>query len=132
MTYLLAFTLFACWIAAAVTNFFPIVVRDLGFNRTITLCITAPPYLLCIVVINAVGWSSDRKKERTWHVICPMLVCILANIIALSTLNIGARYFAMMLMPGSFYSATIVLLSWISTSIVGPHIKRAIAIAMVS
>lgn len=108
------------------------VVQGLGFNRTITLCITAPPYLLCIVCLVVVGWHSDKRRDRTWHVVVAMSVCILANVIALATTNIAARYFAMMLMPGSFYSATIVLLSWITTSVVGPNIKRAIAIAMIN
>lgn len=61
-----------------------------------------------------------------------MAVTILANVIALATTNTAARYIAMMLMPGSFYAATIVLLSWISTSIVGPDIKRAVAIAIIN
>jgi MFS family permease len=130
--YLLGFTLWCCWVAAAVTNFFPIVVNSLGFSRTVTLCITAPPYLLCIICLVVVGWSSDKRHDRTWHTVCAMSVTILANIIALATTNVAARYFAMMLMPGSFYSATIVLLSWISTSVVGPDIKRAIAIAMIN
>lgn len=108
------------------------VVGSLGFGRTITLCITAPPYLLCIVCLVIVGWHSDKKHDRTYHVAAAMSVTILANIIALATQNVAARYFAMMLMPGSFYSATIVLLSWISTSVVGPDIKRAIAIAMIN
>lgn len=108
------------------------VVKGLGFNRTITLCLTAPPYLLCIVSIILVGWHSDRAHERTYHVVAAMAVTILANVIALATTNTAARYIAMMLMPGSFYAATIVLLSWISTSIVGPDIKRAVAIAIIN
>lgn len=130
--WLLAFTIWTNWIAAAVTNFFAVVVQSLGFNRTTTLAITAPPYILCIIVIVLVGWHSDKTNERTWHIVASMSVCILANIIALATLNTGARYFAMMIMPGSFYGATIVLLSWISSCITGPAVTRAIAIAMIN
>lgn len=108
------------------------VVNGLGFNRTTTLAITAPPYLLCIFIINLNGFHSDKKRERTWHIIAPFFVTILANVIAVATTNIGARYFAMMLMPASFYSASIVLLSWISTTVVGPHTKRAVAIAIIN
>ncbi|BEI81919.1 hypothetical protein CcaverHIS002_0210790 [Cutaneotrichosporon cavernicola] len=130
--WLVGITLTIAYVAAAVTNFFPIVVNGLGFNRTTTLAITAPPYILCILVINLNGFHSDKKRERTWHIIGPFFVTILANVIAVATTNIGARYFAMMLMPASFYSASIVLLSWISTTVVGPHTKRAVAIAIIN
>lgn len=60
------------------------------------------------------------------------MVTVVANIIAVSTLNIGARYFAMMLLPASFYSSAIVQLSWISGSLSQPAVKRAVAIAMIN
>ncbi|KAI9632058.1 putative nicotinamide mononucleotide permease [Dioszegia hungarica] len=131
-TWLLCLVLQMNYIAASVTNFFPIVVGGLGFSRTVTLAITAPPYLLCVVAITINGWHSDKKQERTLHIICPFLVTIIANVIAVSTTNTAARYTAMMLLPGSFYSASIVVLSWISSSITGPHVKRAIVYALIN
>jgi hypothetical protein len=49
-----------------------------------------------------------------------------------STLNTGARYVAMMLLPGSFYSGSTVLLSWVAGSLTQPKIKRAAAIALIN
>ena len=63
---------------------------------------------------------------------CPLLVTVVANIIAVSTLNVGARYFAMMLMPSSFYSSAIIQLSWISGSLAQPKVKRGAAIALIN
>jgi hypothetical protein len=80
-----------------------LVVNGLGFSRTVTLAITAPPYLLCVVAITINGWHSDKKQERALHIICPFFVTIIANVIAISTTNTAARYTAMMLLPGSFY-----------------------------
>jgi hypothetical protein len=71
-------------------------------NRTTTLAITAPPYLICVVVIMINGWHSDKKQERTLHIIVPFCVTVIANIIALSTTNIAARYVAMILLPGKY------------------------------
>lgn len=121
-----------CYVAAAVTNFFPIVVNGLNFNRNTTLAITAPPYIFAILCISLNGWHSDKTGERAFHIIGPFFVTILANVIAVSTTNTAARYTAMMLMPGSFYSSTIVLLSWISTTVTGSHAKRAVAIALIN
>ncbi|CAG8179076.1 unnamed protein product [Penicillium salamii] len=70
--------------------------------------------------------------ERYWHIVCPMAICMVANIIAVATLNTAARYVAMMLMPGSFYSAAVVVLSWVTGSLSQPSIKRASAIALIN
>lgn len=78
------------------------------------------------------GMHSDRTAERYLHLTLPLIITVVANIIAVSTLNVAARYVAMMLMPASFYSSAIVLLSWISGSISQPAIKRAAAIGIIN
>lgn len=120
------------YIAASVTNFFPVVVAGLGFDRNTTLAITAPPYVICCFAIIINGYFSDRSQRRTAHIIGPFLITIIANVIAISTTNTAARYVAMCLLPGSFYSASTVILSWISSSTTGPAIKRAIVYAVIN
>ncbi|KAL1412169.1 hypothetical protein Q8F55_003179 [Vanrija albida] len=120
------------YIASGVVNFFPMVVKGLGCSDTVTLWLTSPPYLLCAVVISVVGWHSDKVQERTMHVVVSFVVCIAAMSLALATTSFAPRYLAMMIMPSSFYSASIVMLSWMSSSIVGPSVKRAIAIALIN
>ncbi|KAJ5362419.1 hypothetical protein N7541_003263 [Penicillium brevicompactum] len=131
-TWLLMGILYSIYIAGAVTNFFPSVVATLGYSRNKTYGLTAPPYVLCVFAMILNGFHSDRKQERYWHIVCPMAICMVANIIAVSTLNTAARYVAMMLMPGSFYSAAVVVLSWIAGSLSQPSIKRASAIALIN
>ncbi|WWC90319.1 uncharacterized protein L201_005252 [Kwoniella dendrophila CBS 6074] len=131
-TWLLCAVLQLDFIAASVTNFFPVVVNGLGFNRTITLAITCPPYVICCFVIIINGWHSDRMNERFLHVAIPMCFTVLGNIIAVSTTNTAARYVAMCILPSSFYSASTVILSWISSSMTGPAIKRAIVYALIN
>jgi hypothetical protein len=90
----------------------------------------------------------SQKQERFLHVAIPLGVAVIANIIAVSSLNTGARCtfyfsppltitntstdFAMMLMPGSCYSAAIVILSWITGTLSQPAVKRASAIALIN
>lgn len=78
------------------------------------------------------GWHSDRTQERYFHIVLPLCITVVANIIAVSTLNIAARYVAMMLLPSSFYSAAVVILSWITGSLAQPSVKRASAIAFIN
>lgn len=41
-------------------NFFPTIVATLGYNRTITLALTCPPYLLAAGVSVAWSWNSGE------------------------------------------------------------------------
>ncbi|KIW61151.1 hypothetical protein PV05_01308 [Exophiala xenobiotica] len=120
------------YISASVNNFFPSVVGGLGFSRNKTYGLTAPPFVLCVFCMLINGFHSDRKRERYLHIVCPLAITVVANIIAVSTLNIAARYVAMMLMPASFYSASIVILSWITGSMNQPAVKRAASIAAIN
>jgi len=120
------------YISAAVVNFFPSVVGGLGYSRNKTYGLTAPPFMLCVICMLINGFHSDRTQERYLHIVCPLAVTVVANVIAVSTLNIAARYVAMMLMPASFYSASIVVLSWIASSLNQPAVKRAAAIAAIN
>jgi hypothetical protein len=131
-TWLLCGTLYATYTAAAVNNFFPTVVGGLGFSRTATYGLTAPPFCFCVLCMLINGSWSDARGKRYLHIAIPLLVTVVANIIAVSTLSIGGRYFAMMLMPASFYSSSIVQLSWISGSLAQPAVKRAVSIALIN
>ncbi|CZT24347.1 related to MFS transporter [Ramularia collo-cygni] len=131
-TWLMMGTLYATYTAAAVNNFFPTVVDGLGFTRNASYGLTAPPFILCVICMLIVGFDSDKRKERYLHIVLPLTITVVANIIAVSSLNVAARYFAMMLMPASFYSSSIVQLSWISSSLSQPAVKRAASIALIN
>jgi MFS family permease len=130
--WLMLVVLYAIYISAAVTNFFPSVVETLGYSRNTTYALTAPPFCLCVIVMMINGWHSDKTGNRYWHIVGPLFVSVVANIIAVSSLNTAARYVAMMLMPGSVYMASTVLLSWVAGSLNQPAIKRACAIAFIN
>ena len=81
--------------ANAFKNFFPSVVQTLGFNRTITLALTCPPYLIAGVFTLVVSWTSGKYNERTWHITGCKAVAILGFALAPATLNTATRYVAM-------------------------------------
>ncbi|KAL8409870.1 hypothetical protein RB594_008092 [Gaeumannomyces avenae] len=131
-TWLLTGILYSTYIVGAVVNFFPSVVGGLGYDRNTTYGLTAPPFVLCVFCMLLNGFHSDRTQERFWHIVAPLIVTLAANIIAVSTLNTGARYTAMMLLPASFYSSAVVTLSWITGTLAQPAAKRASAIALIN
>lgn len=122
------------WLVAAcgVTNFFPSIVETLNFDRVVTLCLTAPPYLLAVVSTFLWARHADKTGERFWHVVGPMLISLASFIISVSTLNTGARYFAMVVMVPSLYCSFTTILSWMSNSVPRPPLKRAIALSLMN
>lgn len=84
--------------SGTVTNFFPAVVSTLGYDRVPSLLLTAPPYVLAVIVTYINATHADKTGERYWHVAGPMGVAIIAYIIAATTSHIAPRYLSMMLM----------------------------------
>lgn len=90
--------------ACSFNNFFPTVVGSLGFDSTITLVLTCPPYLVSAVVGVAVGWSSGKLNERTWHITGSMGAALVGFIISCATLDTAARYIACFLFASGAYA----------------------------
>jgi hypothetical protein len=117
--------------AAAFINFFPTIVATLGYGRTRTLLLSAPPYVFAAILGITNSWHSDKTKERYWHIVWPQVFCSIGFIISACTMNNAARYtstFMMMSVYGSFGC----ILSWVSTSLPRPPVKRAVAYAVVN
>ena len=74
------------------------IVDTLGFNKTITYFIQAPPYVVAYIATLVVSWSSGRYLEHCFHIIGAMLACLIGAVIMISTLNVGARYFSLFLL----------------------------------
>jgi MFS family permease len=124
--------LFCIVASGSVTNFFPTVVGTLGYGNIVSLLLTAPPYVLCVITAFINAWHADRTGERYFHITLPLWVCVAAFIIAAATTATGPRYFAMMLMVPSVYTGYVVALAWISNTLPRPPAKRAAALAWIN
>ncbi|KAL2141796.1 hypothetical protein VTI28DRAFT_1933 [Corynascus sepedonium] len=138
-TYILTVLLFCIVASGTVTNFFPTVVNTLQEgalgnkqNQNISLLLTAPPYVLAVIVTYLNATHADKTGERYWHITIPMWVAVIAYIIAATTTSIAPRYLSMMLMVPSVYSGFVVGLAWISNTMPRPPAKRAAALALIN
>jgi len=118
--------------SASVTNFFPTVVKTLGYNNTQTLLLTAPPYVLAVITTFINAWHADRTGERFYHVVLPLCVGVASFILAAATHTTAPRYVAMMLMVPGVYTGYVVALAWISNTLPRPPEKRAAALAFIN
>ncbi|EKG21789.1 Major facilitator superfamily [Macrophomina phaseolina MS6] len=86
---------------ATTSNFLPQIVARLGFSTIKTNLWTVAPNAVGFVFLLAVTWSSDRLRERTWHIIFALCVS-LAGLIILAAIDPlrspGVAYFATFLL----------------------------------
>ena len=71
--------------AQSFNNFFPSIVGTLGYSTTITLLLTAPPYLLAFFVSLGLSFHAAHKHERGWHIAIPMMFALLGNLLVMRT-----------------------------------------------
>ena len=92
--------------------------------------------------------NSNKREERFYHIIGPLLFGIVGFIIAASTMSIPARYISLYVHIGCVdsnliylinrfmmtcsYAGYAVSLSWVSNTITRPPSKRAVALALVN
>ncbi|TVY83977.1 putative transporter, partial [Lachnellula suecica] len=118
--------------AGAVTSFIPTLVATFKYNSVNTLLLVAPPYVFATIIALIVSYSSDKRKERCFHIVVPIFFGMAGFIIAASTTILAARYLSLFLMLAGVYGSYNVALAWISSTLPRPVEKRAAAIALVN
>ncbi|KXH34219.1 major facilitator superfamily transporter [Colletotrichum nymphaeae SA-01] len=113
-------------------NFFPTAVETLGFDETITLVLTCPPYLIAGIISIAWSWSSGRFNERTWHITIAKSIAVFGFILGCATLNTGARYFSMVVFSVGTYAVNSIILGWVSATCSQTKEKKASSLAIVN
>lgn len=113
-------------------NFFPSIIETLGFNKINTMLLTTPPYILAAIIFYGISYLSDRK-----NIIYPIIVgCLAIGVvvysIALGTIQMGPRYFAMMLMPTVCTGPQIMIYKTMNVHMARPYPKRAAGVAMIN
>ncbi|AFR96826.2 nicotinamide mononucleotide permease [Cryptococcus neoformans] len=116
----------------SVGNFFPTILQALGYDSLITLCLTAPPYIFACFIFAGISWWSDRKQILYWPIIVCLCIGIIIYIIAMTTLNVGARYFAMMWTPVANVVPQLFIYNTLSLHVARPYPKRAAGLALIN
>lgn len=116
----------------SIANYFPTLVASLNFGRTVSLLLTAPPYILAGIVYWFEMWYSDRKNTAYPLILMCIATSMVMYIIPMVTLNVGARYFSMMILPFASVGPQLLLYKTINLHLARPVSKRAAASAMVN
>jgi MFS family permease len=116
----------------SIANYFPTLVASLNFGRTLSLLLTAPPYILAGGVYYVIMWFSDSRNTVYPLILICVAITVVMYIIPMSTDNVGARYFAMMILPFASVGPQLLLYKTINLHLARPVSKRAAASALVN
>ncbi|KAH9909806.1 major facilitator superfamily domain-containing protein [Xylariomycetidae sp. FL2044] len=116
--------------ACSFNSFFPTVVKTLGFDTTLTLVLTCPPFIMAGIAGILTGWSSGRLHERTWHITVGLAFAIIGFVMAACTLDTAARYVACFIFAMGAYSVNSVIIGWASSTLSQTVEKKAVVLAM--
>ncbi|KFX94210.1 hypothetical protein O988_06423 [Pseudogymnoascus sp. VKM F-3808] len=130
-TWAFAFTYFCIGGAGGFQYFFPTLTATLGYSKTISLLLVAPPYIFVVFYSLAHNWLADRMGRRFWFFFYPIPITIVGFIIFMTVDSFGPRYFSFFLMNITF-AQNGVLYSWIASSLPRPPAKRAAAYGIIN
>ena len=124
-------------------NFYPSIAQGFRLGSrlgsdTVTLLLTAPPYLAGAPLSFLATYFSDSSRERGFHIAVPMLVTIVGFAISVGiaisvgTLNVAARYFASFLYITGCFAANMIVFSWAASTLNQTPEKRACTATVVN
>lgn len=103
-----------------------------GYNTTITLALTSPPFVFSALFGLALAKSSSHFNERTWHIVGGNALALVGFILACTTTSLAPRYLSCFLFAAGSYSTGSIILGWVSTNIVDSNEKKSVALALVN
>jgi hypothetical protein len=95
-----------------------------------TYLVQAPPYAMAYIFACLAAYSCGRLQETTWHIVIPTSFSAAGCSILISTLNVGARYFGIILLICGTYNGLNLQLSWETTIVPAPRAIKAALIAI--
>lgn len=91
------------------------------------------PGLICDAVLFLLtDHKLGRFNESVWHITVAKCVAVFGFVLACSTLNTGARYFAMCTFATGVYACNSIISGWVSSTCGQTREKKAISLAMVN
>lgn len=95
--YVLMLGLIAVVTGLSFNAYFPTLAGTLGYDRTKTLLLCAPPWVFSCIVALVNSWHADKTQEKFWHSVWPIGMGIVGFVISIATMNTAARYLALFL-----------------------------------
>jgi sugar phosphate permease len=103
-----------------------------GYSSVCAHRFAIPVYLLSLVAVNVVSWTSDRTRDRRWHIHGALGLAMLgASVAALVSPHNPVKAALVTFFAAGIWSSIPLTLTWAAVAIRAPAEKRAIVLAIV-
>ncbi|KXS13462.1 MFS general substrate transporter [Gonapodya prolifera JEL478] len=114
----------------SVSYFNPTIIKNLGYTSYIAQLMTVPPYVAAFVWTIGLSISSDRRRERAFHIIASFLVGIVGFGMQLGLdANTGAKYFGVFLATMGPFGTIPIMMAFRTKTMRGSATSAAISTA---
>ncbi|KAG0708677.1 MFS general substrate transporter [Suillus ampliporus] len=127
----LSLALLIQFVALSFVIYFPTIVATLGYDTTVTLLLSAPPWVLATITSFTLSRYSDKTRKRYIYFLASCTTAALGFTVSICTMNLAARYISLFLMA-QIAAGQMVLWGWINNMFAREPAKRAAAIAMIN
>ncbi|WP_322027893.1 MFS transporter [Burkholderia sp. BCC1977] len=114
----------------AISFWMPTFIRNAGEHDTYNIgLLSAIPSIAAVALLLILGWSSDRSRERRWHIIVPFLLGAAAMVMSTFVTGVAATVALLSIAYGLVFGAIPVLWAVPSTFLRGPAAASGFAVA---
>ncbi|KAI1378852.1 major facilitator superfamily domain-containing protein [Hypoxylon crocopeplum] len=118
--------------ATSISYFIPSTLTTMGYTSVTAQWMTVPIWVSGAIIMVILSSSSDKFRERRWHITGSMIIGLICSIVTVTVDNVSAKYSMLCFYIGGIYSAIALILNWTSESMALPDQKRSVALAFVN
>ncbi|KAH0588802.1 hypothetical protein H2248_004602 [Termitomyces sp. 'cryptogamus'] len=119
--------------AYAQAYFMTLILRGLGWSKTASLLLSAPPYFPAIATSMFFSWLSDKTKHRGGFIVIQALICIVGLCLTAFSHNGYVRYFGVFLLNAGNSGTIPGILAYASNNVVSQSkksVQSALTVSM--
>nr|XP_031858636.1 uncharacterized protein CI109_006016 [Kwoniella shandongensis]KAA5525708.1 hypothetical protein CI109_006016 [Kwoniella shandongensis] len=100
--------------ASVAGNFLTQIIGRFHYSTVKTNLFTVAPYIFGTLCLSVTAWSSDRFRERGFHLASSMVLVLIGCVIlaAIPVTSVGVGYFAVFLITGGAFTPSVLFHTW--------------------
>ncbi|KAI5990312.1 MFS general substrate transporter [Pisolithus orientalis] len=112
-----------------ITYFLPTIINNFGYSTSTSQLLSAPPYILGVIVLLVVAYFSDKTQRRSPFIFASQVIAIVGFIINITNVPNGVKYFGTYLCVAGPYTGGVGSIIWLANNLEG-KCKRAVGMAL--
>ncbi|KAF7548275.1 hypothetical protein G7Z17_g7170 [Cylindrodendrum hubeiense] len=109
--------------------FLPLVLQGLGYESILANLMTVPPFVCGAIGLYIFAFSSDRRRDRGYHIMGGLLVGIIGLVLTVTVPSSTGKYIALCILLSGIYVSAPLTMAWLSGNTPEPG-KRSLVLGV--